>query len=104
MRAARLKATMLTNSKLKSKGDGLVTRQAAENALLAQGLFENKVGHRSLTPNGLTHSCSPHIFPTTNSETVTRATSSTCFAHVFGSSKCSLCPSVRVCGGRRVFP
>jgi hypothetical protein len=60
MRAARLKATMLTNSKLKSKGDGLVTRQAAENALLAQGLFENKVGHRSLTPQVDSHTPVPH--------------------------------------------
>jgi hypothetical protein len=40
---ARLKASMLANSKLKSKGDGMVSRQAVETVLIAEGLFDNKV-------------------------------------------------------------
>ena len=35
---------MLSVSKLASKGDGMVSRQAAETVLIAEGLFDNKVG------------------------------------------------------------
>ncbi len=43
LRVARLKASMLANSRLSGKGDGMVSRAAAETVLLAEGLFESKV-------------------------------------------------------------
>jgi hypothetical protein len=41
----------MSNSALKSKGDGMVTRQAAETVLIAEGLFDNKVRYEAVVLN-----------------------------------------------------